>query len=154
MKTVNKRIRAGLLLFWGLYFTIVLVSNSADALNALSLLPSGWRFVSGNYGLIQKVVAMYEPPVWLAGFMFAGVILWEATGAILFWKAFRVTLRQNPKQSVTAQAAFGITIGLWAAFILADEVFLTYLLGGIASTHYSLLIAELASFILFRQLDD
>ncbi|MVM32550.1 hypothetical protein GO755_21095 [Spirosoma sp. HMF4905] len=153
MKTVDKRIRAGLLLFWALYFSIVFASNSADALNALSLLPSNWHFVSGNYGLIQKVVSMYEPPVWLSGFMFAGVILWEAVGAVLFWKAFGVTLRQNQKQSVMVHAAFGITIGLWAAFILADEIFLTYLLGGLASTHYNLLLAELATFILIRLLD-
>ncbi|MVM37619.1 hypothetical protein GO730_08425 [Spirosoma sp. HMF3257] len=153
MKTVDKRIRAGLLLFWALYFSIVLVSNSADALSALSLLPSEWHFVSGNYGLIQKVVSLYEPPAWLAGFMFAGVILWEAVGAILFWRAFLVTLRDNPKQTPLLHAAFGITIGLWAMFILADEVFLVYLLGGISSTHFNLLLAELATFILIRLLD-
>ena len=153
MKIIDKRIRAGLLLFWALYFSIVFVSNSADALGTLSMLPLNWHFVSGNYGLIQKVVSMYEPPAWLAGFMFAGVIVWEAVGAVLFWKAFLITLRQNQKQSVTMHAAFGITIGLWASFILADEVFLTYLLGGLSSTHFSLLIAELATFILIRLLE-
>ncbi|WP_460957438.1 hypothetical protein [Spirosoma litoris] len=153
MKTVDKRIRAGLLLFWALYFSIVFTSNSADALGALSLLSPNWHFVSGNFGLIQRVVAMYEPPTWLAGFLFAGVIFWEAIGAILFWKAFRITLQLNQKLNVTMHAAFGITIGLWASFILADEIFLTYLFGGLSSTHFNLLLAELGTFILIRLLD-
>jgi len=152
MKTIDNRIRAGLILFWALYFSIVWLSNTADALKALSILPATWPFTSGNYMLIVRVVAIYQSPVWLSVLFFAGVILWEGFGAILFWKAFAAVSQQKPTQTISIHQAFGVTIGLWAAFILADEVFLTYMLGGIAATHYNLLLAELASFILVRQL--
>ncbi|WP_020599297.1 hypothetical protein [Spirosoma panaciterrae] len=153
MQTIDKRIRAGLMLFWALYFSIVWMSNTADALKTLSILPANWPFVSGNYTLIVRVLAIYQSPAWLSGLFFAGVILWEGIGAIYFWKAFRAVTRQTLTQTASIHQAFGITIGLWAAFILADEVFLAYLLGGLATTHYLLLLSELASFILIRQLD-
>ncbi|WP_338875174.1 hypothetical protein WBJ53_06080 [Spirosoma sp. SC4-14] len=151
MQTIDNRIRAGLMLFWALYFSIVWLSNTADALKALSLLPANWPFASGNYTLIVRVVAIYQSPVWLSILFFAGVILWEGIGAFLFWKAFAAVFRQNPTQKISIHQAFGFTIGLWAAFILADEIFLAYMLGGISATHYNLLLAELASFILIRQ---
>ncbi|GAB4031763.1 hypothetical protein [Spirosoma gilvum] len=153
MQTIDKRIRSGLLLFWALYFTIVWLSNSTDALKVLSILPGKWPFASGNYTLIVRVVAIYQSPVWLSGLFFAGVILWEGISAILFWKAFRASVQQSLTQQSAISLAFGFSIGLWAAFILADEIFLAYMLGGIAATHYNLLLAELATFILVRQLN-
>jgi len=151
MQTIDNRIRAGLVLFWALYFSIVWLSNTTDALKAMSILPSDWAFVSGNYTLIVRVLAVYQSPVWLSVLLFGGVILWEGIGAILFWKAFRASVRQTLTQKIAMHQAFGFTIGLWASFILADEIFLAYMLGGIAATHYNLLLAELATFILIRQ---
>lgn len=153
MQTIDKQIRAGLLAFWALYFSIVLLSNSADALKNLSILPSEWPFASGNYILIVRVLAIYQSPVWLAVVFFAGVILWEGIGAVLFWKAFLETVRQTLTYKSTAHRAFGVTIGLWAAFLLADEIFLAYLLGGLTATHFNLLLTELGSFILIRLLE-
>ncbi|MBN8825161.1 MULTISPECIES: hypothetical protein [unclassified Spirosoma] len=153
MQAIDKRIRAGLILFWALYFSIVWSSNTADALKTLSILPTNWTFVSGNYTLIVRVLAIYQSPTWLARLFFGGVILWEALGAIYFWKAFGAVNRQTLTQTASIHRAFGVTIGLWAAFILADEVFLAYMLGGLSTTHYLLLLSELASFILVRQLD-
>ncbi|MBD2702341.1 hypothetical protein IC229_16955 [Spirosoma sp. BT702] len=150
MQTIDKRISAGLLAFWALYFSIVLLSNSADALKSLSILPTGWPFASGNYELIVKVLSIYSSPVWVAVGLFVGVILWEALGAFLFWKAFLEMIRQTPSHKVAIHRAFGITLGLWAAFLLSDEIFLAYLVGDITTTHFNLLIAELASFILIR----
>lgn len=153
MRSIDKRIQSGLVLFWALYFSIVLLSNSADALKALRLLPTNWPFVSGNYGLIDKVVSIYSSPTWLAGVLFAGVILWEAVGTVLFWKAFVSTRQQARDPKAAISRALGVTIGLWAAFIVADEVFLTYTLGNLSATHFNLLLAELASFILIRLLE-
>ncbi|GAB3949021.1 hypothetical protein GCM10028805_24690 [Spirosoma harenae] len=152
MQTIDKRIRAGLVAFWAFYFSIVLLSNTADALKNLSILPADWSFASGNYILIVRVIAIYQLPVWLAVGFFTGVVLWEAIGAILFWKAFLATVRQTLTYEATVHRAFGITLGLWAAFLLADEIFLAYLLGGLTATHFSLLLAELATFILFTSI--
>lgn len=149
-QTIDRRIRAGLLLFWALYFSIIWLSNSTDALKALTLLPADFRFVSGNYSLVSKVVGIYRATAGLAGLFFAGVILWEGIGAVLFWRAFVSTLRQSGRNRVLAYQAFGVTIGLWATFIFTDEVFLAYEFPGLSSTFFNLLIAELGSFILLR----
>ncbi|WP_128545976.1 hypothetical protein [Larkinella soli] len=149
----DHRLRAGLLLFWSLYFTSVFLSNSGDALKAAGLLPDDWLFVSGNYELVRKVVGIYRPPGWLAGLMFAGVIGWQAAGLALFWQAFLLTLRRATEYRVAIHRAFALTIGLWAAFILADEFFLAYEMGGLSATHYNLLIAEVVMFILIRRIN-
>ncbi|GAB3698829.1 hypothetical protein GCM10027592_24280 [Spirosoma flavus] len=153
MQAITNRIRAGLLIFWALYFSIVLLSNCADALKNLAVLPADWTFASGNYGLIVKVLAVYQSPIWLAVGLFAGVILWEALGAFLFWKAFLKTLEQQPSHKTAIHQAFGITLGLWGAFVLSDELFLAYLVGDITTTHFNLLVAELASFILINSIE-
>ncbi|WP_375446548.1 hypothetical protein [uncultured Fibrella sp.] len=149
-QTIDRRLRAGLLLFWALYFSIVCLSNTTDALKALTLLPSDFRFVSGNYSMVSKVVGIYGPTAGLAGVFFAGVILWEGIGAFFFWKALLATVRKAGNSRALSYQAFGLTIGLWAAFIVSDEVFLAYEFPGLSSTFFSLLIAELGSFILIR----
>ncbi|MEZ0541320.1 hypothetical protein [Fibrella arboris] len=147
---VDRRIKAGLLLFWALYFSVVWLSNTTDALKALNLLPTGFRFVSGNYSLVSKVVGMYGPTAGLAGVFFAGVISWEGIGAVLFWQALIGLLKHTGDSRAAAHRAFGATIGLWAAFILTDEVFLAYEFPGLSTTFFNLFIAEVGSLILFR----
>lgn len=153
MKRINHQLQAGLLLFWALYFTIIWLSNSADALKALGLLSGNWPFASGNYTLIVRVMAIYQSPEWLAALFFAGVILWEGIGAIGLWRAFRATIQQSALAHQQAIQALAISLGLWAGFILADEVFLAYLLGGLSGTHFNLFLAGLATLILVRQLE-
>ncbi|GAB3905231.1 hypothetical protein GCM10028803_35800 [Larkinella knui] len=147
----GQRIQAVLLLFWALYFSMVLCSNSTDALKALGLLPSGWTFVSGNFELVRTVVGIYHSPTWLAGLFFAGVLVWQGVGAVLLWQAFVAILRQTPAQQAAAYRALTVTTGLWAAFILSDEFFLAFETPGLESTHFSLLIAEIATFIAIKQ---
>ncbi|WP_421827401.1 hypothetical protein [Larkinella sp.] len=147
----GKTIQAVLLLFWALYFSLVLGSNSTDALKALGLLPTDWVFASGNYALVQKVVGIYHSPVWLAGLFYTGVLVWQAVGAVLLWSAFAATVRQTSQYQTTAYRALTVTIGLWAAFILADEFFLAYEMSGLSATHFSLLIAEIGTLLVFRK---
>ncbi|RCR65816.1 hypothetical protein [Larkinella punicea] len=147
----GKTIQAVLLLFWALYFSLVLCSNSTDALKALGLLPANWVFASGNFALVQKVVGIYHSPVWLAGLFYTGVLVWQAVGAVLLWSAFAATVQQTSQYQATAYRALTVTISLWAAFILADEFFLAYEMSGLSATHFSLLIAEIGTLLVFRK---
>ncbi|ARK11121.1 hypothetical protein A6C57_12745 [Fibrella sp. ES10-3-2-2] len=150
---IDQRIKAGILLFWALYFSIICVSNSTDALKTLGLLPPDFRFVSGNYNLVSKVVGIYDVTAGLAGLFFAGVILWEGIGAFLFWKALIGTVRQPSLSQSATYLALGVTLGLWAMFIVIDEVFLAYEYPGLSATFFSLLLSELGTLILFRLID-
>ncbi|MFC5410989.1 hypothetical protein ACFPMF_16840 [Larkinella bovis] len=144
------RIPLVLLFFWAMYLSLVLLSNTADALKALGILPPDAVFVSGNFGLIQKVVSIYHSPGWLAGLLYAGVLIWQTVGSLWLWQAFAATIRKTPNHLTVTYNALTMLIGLWAAFILADEFFLAYELPGLSATHFSLLIASVATAIAVR----
>ncbi|MGA0560343.1 hypothetical protein ACO2Q8_27010 [Larkinella sp. VNQ87] len=146
----GQRILAILLLFWSLYVSLVFLSNTADALRALNWLPANWIFVSGNYALVRQVISIYSTSVWLSGLFYGGVLIWQSVGSILLWRAFAATLRQTPNRQAATERALTVLIGLWAAFIVADEFFLAYELPGLSSTHFSLLLTSLATLIAFR----
>ncbi|GAB3916347.1 hypothetical protein [Larkinella terrae] len=147
----GRRIQAVLLFFWAGYFSIVLCSNTGDALKVLGWLPANWIFVSGNYEMVRSVVGIYHPPSWLAGIFFAGVIGWQAIGAVLLWRAFGTVVQQTPGQKAAVYRALTVTIALWAAFLLSDEIFLAYEIPSLDATHFNLLVAEIGTFLICRK---
>jgi hypothetical protein len=136
------RLKRGLLLFWGVWLAVVFATNACDGLKALGLLPEGWAFASGNLRLVEQTTARYGTPGWLNASLFVGVVCWEAAAALLFCLAgLRWGRRQGPR---LRHAAFASGLGLWGAFLLADEVFVAYALGG---THLRLFTAQLATLL-------
>jgi hypothetical protein len=132
-----------LLLVWAAWLTVVFLSNLADAGKALGLLGGPWAFASGNWKLIQETTARYGTPAAVNASLFAGVILWEAAAAVLFWRAawgFRG--RSSARQAV--YLAFTASLLLWGAFLVADEVFIAYPLEG---THLRLFVAQLVTLL-------
>ena len=132
------RLKGGLLLFWGVWLGVVFATNVCDGLKALGLLPEGWAFASGNYRLVEQTTARYGTPGWLNALLFVGVIGWEGAAAFLFCLAGLLG-RRGPRL-----AAFATGLGLWAAFLLADEVLVAYALEG---THLRLFTAQLATLL-------
>jgi hypothetical protein len=108
-------LKSGLVLFWAAWLTIVCLTNILAGLKALGILPEGWKFASGNYQAVLDTVSTYSWPAWSAGLLFLGVIAWQALAVFLFWRAF---LGSGAGAVV---AAFAASLGLWAAFMLADE---------------------------------
>jgi hypothetical protein len=51
-------------------------------------------------------------------------------------------------------AAFTASLGLWMAFILADEFFIAYEVAGLEATHVRLFTAQLASLLVLRLLPE
>jgi hypothetical protein len=133
----------GLLGFWALYFGIVALSNLADLLGGLHLLPAGWRWVSGNLAFIAASTGKFGVPAWLNPVLLTGVVAWEILAAVLFWRAAR-----EPGGRWLGPA-FGAGLGLWATFILLDEVLLIFETG-VEATHLRLLIAQLLTLLVVR----
>jgi hypothetical protein len=133
----------GLLGFWAIYFVIVALSNLTDLLGSFHLLPAGWRWVSGNLAFIATSTGKFGVPGWLNPVLLGGVIAWEMLAAVLFWRAAR-----EPSGRWLGPA-FCVGIGLWATFILLDEVLLIFETGAEA-THLRLLIAQLLTLVLVR----
>jgi hypothetical protein len=132
-------LKRGLLLFWAAWLSLVFLTNLLDGLKAAALLPDGWSFASGNYRFVCETTARYGTPGWLNGVLFAGVVCWEGLAAVLFWLAglrFGAGRWRYP--------AFAAGLSLWAAFVLADEVFVAY---GVEATHWRLFTAQLATLL-------
>ena len=132
-----------LLLFWAVWLTVVFATNLLDGLKALGVLAESWAFASGNYQFIGATTARYGVPAWANLAMFAGVILWEAVAAGLFWRA-AVSYRGRAMGRAAVYAAFTASLLLWGSFLLTDEVFIAYTAGG---THLRLFVAHLVTLL-------
>lgn len=140
----------GLLLFWASWFSVVFASNLTDAMQQAGILPSGWHFVSGNFGMIRQSVEIYGLGVAFAALLFVGVLLVQLGAATFFWRAF-LSRKVAPKSDPNVLRAFAAGIGMFAAFLLADEIFVVYeRLAGIATTHLLVLCALLLSYLVIR----
>ena len=137
-------LKLGLIFFWALWLSLVFLSNSLDGLKALGVLPQGWRFSSKNYGAVVKATSIYSAPEWLAGLLFLGVTAWEGLSGALFWRAFQSGLKSGMAARPEVSTAFAVSLGLWAAMILADEIFRTY---DLARTHLLIFAAQIVSLL-------
>jgi hypothetical protein len=143
----------GLLFFWSAWFSVVFSTNLADGLRQAGLLPTGWRFTSGNFQLINQSIGIYSLQESWAAILFGAVVLVQLGAAMVFWRAFldrdTVTKPDNPK----VLQAFVLGIGLFAAFLVADEFFVVYdRLSGLETTHLLVLCGLLLSYLVIHVL--
>jgi len=139
----TRAFRAVLVGAWATYLSLVCLTNTFDGLKALDVLGDGFAFASGNWELLRETTGVYDTPTAIDALLFAGVIAWEALAAALFWLALR--------GRVPVMAAATVALGLWAAFIAADEIFLAYPIEG---THWRLFVALVVSVLAVRLLPD
>lgn len=144
-------LKRGILLFWLLWISIVVLMNCGDALKAAGLLPSDWKLASGNYEAIVRVTSEYGTPRWLDFLLLIGVILWEGVCSALFWWAFRCYRRGHRRHLQAVSLAFTSLLALFGVFILTDEVFHAYKMEG---DHRGIAILLLASLLALYLLPD
>jgi hypothetical protein len=135
-------IRTGIVAFWAVWFLIVTATNACDVLKATQILPQDWSFASGNYQFMQTVTSRYHLPESVMRFLFVGVVCWEGLACIMFWRAAFLVGTNSIAGEQSMRTAFAIGLGLWAAFVIADEIFIAYSVEG---THVQLFIAQLLS---------
>jgi hypothetical protein len=143
-------LQAGLLLLWALYLACVLATNLADALKQLGALPGSWTLASGNFALVTATTAAHGIPRGVAAVLFAGVIAWEALAAWMFFRAWATFRRTADGRAPEVTAAFTVSLALWGAFLIVDEILIAYTY---APAHARILIGQLASLIVMRMPD-
>ena len=126
MEWTGLALKQGMLLFWALWLTVACLANTCDGLKACHVLGARWKFASGNYALMVEITQKYHTPLWLNAVLFGGVILWQGCAALLFWFALSVFQGLHRPGGNALYAAFLVSLALWAAFIVVDEIFLTY----------------------------
>jgi hypothetical protein len=52
-------------------------------------------------------------------------VIWEGLATILFWRAVQA-FATTDSLTIEVNTPFAINLGLWAAFMVADEIFRTY----------------------------
>jgi hypothetical protein len=137
-------LKQGALLFWALWFTLALLANLCDFLKQLGILCDHWKFASGNFSLMKKTTDVYHLAENVVRLLFILVMIWEALAALLMTTAL---FSYSGAMTSTVYAAFGVSLGLWAAFLLVDELFVAY---PMEATHFQLFIAQLLTlFVLY-----
>jgi hypothetical protein len=139
-----------LLLFWAIWLSVVFLSNLADAAKGLGWLDESWSFASGNFKFIKETTARYDVADFVNAVLFAGVIVWEGVAALLFWIA-GWSFRGRGSGRKIVYLAFGASLLLWGAFLVADEVCIAY---SLESTHLRLFIAHLLTLLAIELLPE
>ena len=144
MELTGLRLKQGIVLFWALWVSIAWLANLCEGLKACHWLGARWKFASGNYALLIETTQKYRPPLWFTALLFGGILLWQGGSALLFWCAV-VTFQgvQQPGEHML-YIAFFVSLALWAAFLLADEIFLAYVT---EDTHLRVFIAQVVSLL-------
>jgi hypothetical protein len=139
-------LRPGLPFFWGAWLAVVAASNVTNGLRVAGISPE-IAFASSNFELIETTTAIYALPragVWV---LFAGVIAWEAAAAVLYLRAAVALFRRRARATLLLDAATAAGMGLFAAFMLADELCIAYPL---QATHMRAFVAQGVSWLMVR----
>lgn len=134
-------LKQGAILFWTIWLGLVFAGNLCDFLKYLGVLNKAWKFASGNYELIHKTTDVYHLPETAVRILFGGVLIWEALATVLMGAAL---ISFSGEMTGVVTTAFGVSLGLWAAFLISDEVFVAYPMEGV---HFPIFIAQLMTLL-------
>lgn len=136
--------KLGLLTFWSLWHGIVLLTNLFEGLKVVRLLPTRWTFASKNYDAIVRATEKYHPAPWIPRLLFSGVLIWQFLILVGFGWAIVASVRSGRMDLDHVSVAFGLSLSLLAAFIIADELCTEY---DTEHGHILFLIAQLVTVI-------
>ena len=110
----------------------------------MDVFPVTWKFASRNFQSVVKACACYCASPWLPKLLFTGVIVWQLIAVVLYGWAFMASLREGMIERAEVNAAFACSLGLWAAFMISDEIFKEY---DTQRSHVLFFIAQLFSLL-------
>ena len=137
-------LKLGLLSFWGLWFVMVFSTNLFEGLKVFRRIPWTWKFASHNFQPVVVATAEYRAPVWVPKVLFSGILLWQLITVIVFGCAIVSSLENLSLNLELGDAAYTAGLGLWGAFMLADEFFKQY---DTERTHVLFFTAQLVTLV-------
>lgn len=136
--------KLGLISFWSLWLFIMFLTNLFEGLKLIRLVPPYWKFASQNFQAVAEATGVYHAPQWIPRFLFLGVLLWQCGTLALFGRAVIVSFAHGSSIAGPVNAAFASSLGLLAAFMIADEVFKQY---DVERAHVLFFIAQLVTLL-------
>ena len=90
------------------------------------MLPKTRPFASGNLKAVSQATRSITASRFLPRLLFAGVVCWQFLAVLLFGWATVSSLSAGSLDLKATNAAFLTGLGLWAGFLLADEMLKQY----------------------------
>lgn len=141
MASVNL-VSAGLLLFWGVYFSMAGTGNVANWLSRGGQRGRYFRFSSKNLELLEAVAKKHGSSTLSTRALFVVIMLWELLSAALYLSALALYL--IGRSGLLLPYAFFTGMGLFAGLVLGNEAFIYY---DDEEEHVVMLLAQLVSYI-------
>jgi len=134
-------VSAGLLVFWGIYFSMAGTGNVVDWLTQHGYTGRYFRFSSKNFELLEKVAEKRGTGPRGLTILFAMIMCWELLSAAAYILAFAFYVTGS---TVLVPYAFFIGMGLFAGLTLGNEAFIFY---DDEEEHVVMFVAQLISYI-------
>ena len=90
------------------------------------MLPRTRPFASGNLNAVSQATKSISTSKSLPRLLFTGVLCWQLLTVLLFGRAILSSLSAGSLNWEATNAAFMAGLGLWAGFLLADEILKQY----------------------------
>jgi hypothetical protein len=134
-------VSAGLLLFWGVYFSMAGTGNVVDWLTNHGYRGRLFRSSTKNLELMERMAKRHGSGGSAIRVMFTIIMCWELLCALAYFSALALYLLGN---GVLLPYAFFLGMGLFAGLILGNEAFVYY---DDEEEHVIMLLAQLVSYI-------
>lgn len=113
-----------LIIFWGVWWLSALWTDVVGGLAYLNWLHADWA-PSKNYPFLVESLQMYHLNHLVPALFFLGIIAWMSLICALYIVAIALMWIKKPFWQVT-HLAFAVSLGLWMAFFVADQLIMNY----------------------------
>jgi hypothetical protein len=114
-----------IVLFWTLWWLIALWTDCIGAMSHLGWLQASWA-PDSNFPFLMGSLKMYNVPLWGVWFCYLGIIAWLGLSTATFIWAASALHRTKTIWLRRAEIAFIVSLTLWLAFFLADQLIMKF----------------------------
>jgi hypothetical protein len=114
-----------IVVFWALWWMLAFLTDFLGGLYSLNVFTEPW-VPHSNYPALVTSLAQYDAPSWLPSLFFVGIIAWSLLSALAFVVAALTPRQPSQRWRERVNAAFIISLGLWFAFFISDQVVMMF----------------------------
>lgn len=118
-------LKRGLVVFWAVWWLIAFLTDFIGGLKEIGAIAAPWLPHSSYPGLVASL-APYAVPSWLPPFLFIGIIGWSLASSLTLGLAAATPLQPRQRWLRRVNFAFLVSLGLWIAFFLADQIVMKF----------------------------
>ena len=125
MNTATSLFKWTLIWFWALWWTTVFLTDFLGGLKHLGFPHASW-ITDANYPMLVKSLQLYPLLPSLASLLFVLIIAWSLLASLVFWRVVFTSYQNSTLWRYRMKIAFFISLELWLAFFLSDQVIMNF----------------------------